>query len=129
VTAWLGFALDLAMGLVVLGVSGRGEAVGWAFYRRHMRAAERKVMRRELARIECATAMARYQNAQLAMVTSLHAHAHTMASLTGQAYLASGTHVSPVMTGDGRPYVPELVIPLAWPAHDPRYQPWKYPPS
>jgi hypothetical protein len=106
------------IGWALLPLLVRGEAVGWAFYRRAMRAAERKRTRRELARIELDTAMMRWQTAQLAMISSLHQHAHTMAGLTGQPYL-----VPAQLRGL------EAILPVSLTTCDPRYQPWKYPPS
>jgi len=110
-----------------------GEQIGWAFYRVHMRRAERKAIRRELLRTELATAMAHYQQAQIDMATSLHAHAHTMAGLTGQPYLVTQSR------GLYQVVVPEMIVPLATMRHydinvpeltdDPRHNPWVLPPS
>lgn len=119
--AWMGVAI-LGYDLFSKPLAWLGEQAGWAFYRRHKRAAERKTLRRELLRAELGIAMARYQQAQAEMAAQMHQHAHTLASLTGQPYIVThdeirGPSVVPVR-------VPEMILPVGQVRDDPRHYPW-----
>ena len=127
--AWL--LVYLASALVFLIASGALDSIGWAFYHATMAQAARKRELRELrqlrqlARMEMAAAVAQYQAAQLLMLTSLHQHAHTMAGLTGQAYLVTPSY------GLMQIMVPEAILPvrhydISVPelSDDPRHNPW-----
>ena len=110
---WLGWVL-VGIGLA-LAVSYAGEGIGWAFYDATMAQAARRRERRELARMEWLAAQARCMQAQLDLTASVHQHAHTVASLTGQAVLVTQPRL-----GYG---LMQLMV------TDPRHNPWQFPPS